>query len=135
MKNNIIRLRIIGGQNNDIYNIENGYKVTLYDFKSKKNTFNTNQGKKHLIDDYTLNAHAYKRLKYQRNQIIPLIGANPDDGLRIGVKNTYTLYGFNGNPFTQQYTLDFNYYYATYGFDIKFKAEIGNITRNWNFHC
>ncbi|MGB0891822.1 MAG: metallophosphoesterase [Flavobacteriaceae bacterium] len=33
---NLIKLRIIGGQNNDIYNIINGKRVKIYDHKSKK---------------------------------------------------------------------------------------------------
>lgn len=132
--NDVIRLRIIGGQNNDTYDLENGEKVTIYDFKSKENTFKSNKGTIHLTDDYTVNKHAYKRLKYKRNKIIPLIGANPDDGFRMGVKNSFYNYGFNGNPYTQLYKLDFNYYFATSGFDVKFDVEIGNVVHNWNFH-
>ncbi len=133
VKNGIIRLRLIGGQNNDLYTIKNGKKVIVYDFKSKKNTFKTNNTKMHLIDNYQLNTHAYKRLKHRKNQIIPMIGANPDGGFRIGLKNIYTIHGFNGNPYTQRYTLDINYYYATHGFDTSYNVEIGNIVHDWNF--
>ena len=130
----VIRLRIIGGQNNDTYNIQSGKKVTIYDFKSKKNTFITNKGTVYLLDDYSINSHAYKRLKSERNVIIPKMGVNPDDGFRIGVKNTFYKYGFNGNPFTQLYNIDLNYYFATSGFDVKFDMEIGNVVKNWNFY-
>ena len=34
-----LKIRIIGGQNNDKYTILNGEKVIIYDFKTKKNTF------------------------------------------------------------------------------------------------
>ena len=33
-----IKIRLIGGQNNDTYDIENGKKVVIYDYKSKNNT-------------------------------------------------------------------------------------------------
>ena len=35
---NPILVRIIGGQNNDIYDIKTGEKVKIYDYKSKPNT-------------------------------------------------------------------------------------------------
>ncbi|MDT0552490.1 metallophosphoesterase [Urechidicola vernalis] len=133
-KANNTRLRIVGGQNNDTYNIVNGKKVTVYDYKSSNNTFETTKGKIQLIDDYKLNSHAYKRLRFQRNQVIPLLGINPDDGFRIGVKNIYSVYGFNGNPFTQQYTLNLNYYFETHGFDAKYTMEFANMIHDWNFN-
>ena len=131
---NVIRLRIIGGQNNDTYNIESGKKVIIYDFNSKKNTFTTDKGTVYRLDDYSINTYDYKRLKSERNIIIPKMGANPDDGFRIGVKNSFYKYGFNGNPYTQLYNVDFNYYFATSGYDVKFDMEIGNIIHNWNFN-
>ncbi|HAF78860.1 MAG TPA: phosphoesterase, partial [Maribacter sp.] len=48
-----VKVRIIGGHNNDIYRVDNGKNVALYDFKSKKNTFEKTSGAKvKLSDDY-----------------------------------------------------------------------------------
>ena len=102
---NLIKIRIIGGQNNDTYNIINGKKVKIYDYKSKKNTFITNKGRKNLTDDYETNVYDYKKLKNSQNIITPTIGFNPDDGIKIGFSNTYTAYGFERNPFTSQHIL------------------------------
>lgn len=129
----VIPLRIIGGQNNDTYTIENGKKVTVYDFKTKKNTFTTNKGKYKLLDDYEVNTYNYKKLKYNQNQLLPSIGANPDDGFRVGIKNIYTTYKFERNPFTQQHTLTTAHYYATKGLDFSYNGEFANIFNNWNF--
>ena len=71
VNNTIITIRIIGGQNNDTYNIENGKKVTLYDYKTKKNTFKTTKGKQKLFNNYDANSYNYKKLKYSQNQLIP----------------------------------------------------------------
>ena len=46
----LIKIRIIGGQNNDTYNIKNGKKIIIYDHKSKKNTFTSKNGKIRLTD-------------------------------------------------------------------------------------
>ncbi|MDD3721352.1 MAG: metallophosphoesterase [Lutibacter sp.] len=131
--NNIIPLRIIGGQNNDEYIIESGKKVTIYDYKTKKNTFKTNKGKQKLSNDYETNTYDYKKLKYNENQLIPSIGSNPDDGFKIGIHNTFTMYGFERNPFTQQHTLNAAYFFANNGFDISYNAEFANIFNKWNF--
>jgi hypothetical protein len=36
-----MNIRLIGGYNHDTYNVANGSKVKIYDFKSQKNTYNT----------------------------------------------------------------------------------------------
>ncbi|MBL4644072.1 MAG: metallophosphoesterase [Flavobacteriaceae bacterium] len=126
-------VRIIGGQNNDIYNILNGHKVKVYDYKSKKNTFLTNKGRKKLTDSYTTNVYDYKKLKYSSTEVFPTFGVNPDDGLKLGLLGVFTNYGFDRNPFTSQYSLATSYYFATEGFDIKFTSEFANVIGNWNF--
>jgi len=131
--NNIIPLRIVGGQNNDTYIIENEKRVSIYDFKTKKNTFKTNKGKQKLFNDYETNSYNYKKLKYSQNQLIPSIGSNPDDGFKIGINNIFTVYGFERNPFTQQHTLNADYYFANKGYDLRYNAEFANIFNNWNF--
>ena len=128
----MIKIRIIGGQNNDSYNIINGKKVKVYDFKSKKNTFVTNKGKKKLTDDYETNVYDYKKLKNSSNVITPTIGFNPDDGFKLGFSNIYTAYGFERNPFTSQHSLSGAYYFATNGVELNYVSEIANVFGNWN---
>jgi hypothetical protein len=125
--NDLIKLRLVGGQNNDIYDIENGKKVTYYDYKSKKNTVVTNKGNKKFTDDYEINVYNYKKLKNSTNQLIPTIGANPDDGFKIGFSNTFTNYGFERNPFTAQHKVTAAYYFATSGYDLNYTGEFANV--------
>lgn len=126
-------VRIIGGQNNDRYNILNGHKVKVYDYKSKKNTFLTNKGRKKLSDSYATNVYDYKKLKYSSTEIFPAFGVNPDDGVKLGLLGIFTNYGFDRNPFTSQYSLATSYFFATQGFDINFTSEFANVIGNWNF--
>ena len=127
-----IKLRIIGGQNNDTFNIVNGKKVKVYDHKSKKNTFITKKGSKKLTDDYETNVYDYKKLKNNSNLLNPAIGFNPDDGLKIGLTNIYTANGFERNPFTSQHILSGAFYLATNGFELNYKSQFANIIGNWN---
>ncbi|MDO7170859.1 metallophosphoesterase [Mariniflexile sp. AS56] len=128
----LIKVRLIGGQNNDVYTILNGSKVKIYDYKSKENTFETNKGRVKLTDDYETNVYDYKKLKNNTNQLVPTIGANPDDGFKIGVLNTFTTYGFERNPFTSQHTLSGAYYFATQGFDFNYEGEFANVVGSMN---
>lgn len=132
VKNKLIPIKIIGGQNNDIYNLKNGKRITVYDYKSKENTFNNNNAKQKLTNNYKTNIYNHKKIKYSQNQLIPSIGSNPDDGFKIGINNVYTVYGFDRNPFTQQHTLNAQYYFSTNGFDINYNIEIANVFNNWN---
>jgi hypothetical protein len=128
-----LKIRIIGGQNNDKYTILNGEKVIIYDFKTKKNTFETNKGRKKLTDDYETNVYDYKKLKNSKNVITPTIGFNPDDGVKVGFSNIYTAYGFERNPFTSEHSLSGAYYFATTGIELDYVSEIANVFGKWNF--
>jgi len=127
-----LKIRLIGGQNNDVYNIINGKKVKIYDFKSKKNTFITNNGRKKLTDNYETNVYDYKKLKNNQFIISPTIGFNADDGVKIGISNVYTAFGFERNPFTSQHKLDASYYFATSGFELDYSSEFANVLKSWN---
>lgn len=127
-----IKLKIIGGQNNDVYNISNGKKVKIYDYKSKKNTFLTKEAAVKLTDDYETNIYNYKKLKSSINLINPKLWFNPDDGIKFGLENAYTIMGFERNPFTAQHILSGYYYVATGGFEFDYSGEFANIFGKWN---
>lgn len=129
----LIKLRLIGGQNKDTYNILNGKRLLIYDYKTKESVFKTSKGRAVLSDDYETNIYDYKKLKNSGNQFIPTLGANPDDGFKIGFANTYTNYGFERNPFTSQHTISGAYYFATNGYELDYKGEFANVIGNMNF--
>ncbi len=131
---NLIKVRLIGGQNNDTYNVESGNKIKIYDYKSKKSTFVTNKGSKKLTDDYETNVYDYKKPSYNSNQLFPALGTNPDDGFKIGFVNTYSTYGFVRNPFTSKHVFSASYYFATQGFDFGYSGEFANVFGNWNLN-
>lgn len=129
---NMIKVRLIGGQNNDTYTIENGTKVKFYDYKSKKSTVTTNKGSKKLTNDYETNVYDFTKIKNSTNLFAPVLGANPDDGFKIGFVNTLTNYGFSRNPFSSQHTISAAYYFATSGFDFEYNGEFSNVVGRWN---
>ena len=129
-----IKVRFIGGQNNDDYKVEHGKNIVIYDYKSKKNDLkHAQKARIKLTDDYNTNVYDYRKIKNNVNQIIPTLGANPDDGLKLGFTDTYTVYGFERNPFTSQHQFKAAYYFATNGFELNYNGEFANVIGNFNF--
>ncbi len=128
-----IKIRIVGGQNNDVYTIENGRKIKIYDHRSKPNTIKKKNGAKVVLTDiYNYNLYDYKKTKDKTNVIAPFIGFNPDDGLNINMTNTYTVRGFKNNPYHSKHRLRAAYYFQTEGYDVSYSGEFMNALGNLN---
>ena len=133
--NNPIFTRIIGGQENDIYIINSGRRIKVYDHKSKKNTIQANKGGKiKLTDDYNLNLFDFQKNIVSSSTITPSFGFNPDNGFLLGIAYTKTNKGFQRNPFSQQHRFKGGYFFATNGFDIDYDGEFANFIGDWNLH-
>ena len=129
----VIRLKLIGGSDTDVYNIEDGNRVTIYDYETKNNTFNTDtKTKKILSDKYELNTYDYKKPKFNSFAGHPSVGFNPDDGLKVGISATYTVNSFIRNPFSQKHDVKANYYFATNGYEFKYNGVFPNNINNWH---
>ncbi|MDX1427577.1 MAG: metallophosphatase, partial [Salegentibacter mishustinae] len=129
---NLIRINVIGGEENDIYDFENTRKIKLYDHKSKENTITNPKSKKWLVDDYEINTYDPDKRKQSENKIMPQVDYNGDEGLSLGLKDTYTTYGLTNNPFNTQHRFDASYYFATNGFEVGYSGEFAHIFYNWN---
>jgi len=129
-----IKVRIAGGQNNDVYQTsENSKKLFVYDFKTKPNTFDEAYGGKiKRLKDYDTNTYEFLNIKASNNQVLPTAGYNPDDGVKLGVTDTYTYNGFRKNPFTQQHRFNASYYFATKGFDFGYTGEFAHMFNKVN---
>lgn len=131
---NPVFIRLIGGQNNDTYLVENGKKIKIHDFRSKENSIKAdNSTAIALSDDYEANEYYYKRPTFSATMILPSIGFNPDDGLKLGATIGHTKYGFSNNPYEQKHNFKGSYYFATGGFELFYSNIFTNAIGNWNF--
>jgi hypothetical protein len=129
-----IWIRLIGGQNHDNYNVQNGKNVLVYDFKSKENTFTIDRKTKTILtDDYETNLYDYKKPRFNAWTGLPSIGYNPDDGIKLGGMLNYTNYSFRQNPYTQKHTFKAFYYFATNGFELDYTAKFPKVLGQWDF--
>lgn len=132
-KSKKIKIRLIGGQNNDYFKVEKGRNIVIYDYKSKQNEVaNATKASLRLQDDYDINVYDFRKTKNSINKIIPTIGANPDDGLKIGINDIYTKYGFERNPFSSQLQVKAAYYFATSGYELMYRLEVAKIFKHIN---
>lgn len=128
-----ILVRLIGGQNNDIYRLKNGNRLKVYDHKSMPNTVEINDGADiHFTDDYEVNVFDKDQKIYATTNLIPVLGYNPDDGMKVGFSGSYTKYGFRRNPFTAQHRISGGYYFATQGFDVYYNGQFAHVFGNYN---
>ncbi|WP_299016374.1 metallophosphoesterase [uncultured Polaribacter sp.] len=127
-----IKIKIIGGLNSDVYEINTPKNIRIYDQKTKKNTFQTKKISKKLTDNYNTNTYNYRKLKSKTHLIAPAIGYNPDDGLKLGIKNTFIINNLEQNPFSQKHTITGAYFFATNGYELKYNGEFANVIKNFN---
>jgi len=128
-----VPIRIIGGQNNDIYELANGRAIKVYDHKSKPNTIKEKGGARiRLTDHYYNNVYDYRRYISRTNNLVPILGFNPDDGMILGLTDTFTTKGFVNQPFSSRHRLAVRYFAATSGFGIGYDAEFARFAGSWN---
>ena len=131
--NNAILVRIIGGIDDDIYEVKRSAKVKVYDYANgsdaSESTFLTS---KNFVNDYEVNTYDYKQPMYNFFTMLPNIGYNPDDGIKIGLSPTYTVNGFDRKPYSQRHNLQLSYYFATGGWDAKYKGTFTKALGKWN---
>ncbi|WP_299764863.1 metallophosphoesterase [uncultured Dokdonia sp.] len=128
-----IFMRIIGGQNNDSYTIDDGRRLKVYDHKTKPNTVIKRGGANFKRSNiYTNNTYDFNKTITHVNSILPSVGFNPDDGISIGLQNTYTVSGFKNDPYHRKHIFKAGYFFATSGFDLSYDGEFANSIGEWN---
>ncbi|MGV0830676.1 metallophosphoesterase [Empedobacter brevis] len=130
---NAILVRIIGGIDDDYYEVKRSARVKVYDYANgsdaSESTFLTS---KNFVNDYEVNTYDYKQPMYNFFTMLPNIGYNPDDGVKIGLSPTYTVNGFDRKPYSQRHNLQLSYYFATNGWDAKYKGTFTKALGKWN---
>ncbi len=128
-----INIRLIGGYNYDVYNVENGRKVKIYDFKSQKNTYNTDgRTAKRITSDYQTNTYDYKHAKFNVFAGYPNANYNPDEGVILGFVANYTVNNFLADKFTQKHILKANVFTATSGFNLAYLGTFKKAVFGWD---
>lgn len=129
----LIYIRVIGGQGIDTYRLFNGRNTKIYDHDSRESIVEVqNSGSFRQTDVYTLNTYDYRKQINRTHSLRAQFGYNPDDGITTGAQYIYQINSFQRNPFSQRHTGNANYYFDTQSFDVSYAAEFANIQKDRN---
>lgn len=135
-----ILIRAIGGLDEDTFIDESRVhalrKYTkIYDAKSENRILKIGgETHKHFSKNPELNSYSRRSYDYEYNYgfLVPVVAANPDDGLLLGGMAQYTTYGFKKSPYSTKQTFSLNYALATSGLSFKYNGEFINVMGKWD---
>lgn len=128
------RLRLMGGAGKDLYTVKNGRRVKIYDFiLTDSDVIEAGTAKLALSDSYERNNYIFEKAQYNVFAGYPLIGFNPDDGIKVGGIVNYSVTSFNSYPLAQKHSLTANYFFATSGYELLYKGYFPKVLSKWDF--
>ncbi|RZS90586.1 hypothetical protein [Aquimarina brevivitae] len=128
------RLKIIGGYGDDVYQIQNKRKVTVFDWKFEKSSFEEKKPSARLTNLYESNTLHWRYFQKDYNTLMPTLGTRNDDGVFAGLSNTFVKKGLHsdGGDFIQKHQLTGNYYFQFQTVEFLYEGIFANIFPNWN---
>jgi len=129
-----VLIRIIGGQDEDTYDISEGRKIKVYDRRTNDNNIK-NKGGAHFkfTDFYDANLYNYQKSKTKKAGISFKTGFNPDDGSVISLSYEKEVNDFIENPYGKRTEVALEYQFLTQGLDLRFNKKYAAIFRDFNF--
>lgn len=128
-----IKLILAGGYQHDTYQIENGKKVKIYDFRSQNNTYETVPAARKIISDrYNNNMYNFRKPMYSYGTLYPDVAYNPDDGVAVGLTYSYVVNRYIRNPFTAKHDFNARYFSATGGFSLNYHGLMKEAVSDWD---
>jgi hypothetical protein len=132
-ENNLIYIRVIGGQDEDVYSLKDGRRVKVYDYESKPSIVEEKEGGTlRFTDVYNLNTYDYRKQIDRSQGLVSAIGYNPDDGFRAALQFVYRVDNFQRNPFSQKHLVNAAYFTDINSFELSYSGEFANIQDDLN---
>jgi hypothetical protein len=129
--NSSIRFRIIGGRDNDTFNIKGNVRNVIYDLHSDLNFIrNSNRTRNRFSDDPPSNERSILGFSYNTVKFPQVIlGYNYDDGFMIGAGITQRKYGFLNLPYAAEQELSALYAVDRKAWQLRYRGEFNKIGR------
>ncbi|MGG5506010.1 MULTISPECIES: metallophosphoesterase [unclassified Myroides] len=130
-----IKLRLIGGKNKDTFQLDQPKHVVVYDYADKQNELieGSKKAKHYFTNHYDLNNFNYEKLPLTVNMLLPNVGYNPEDGVKLGFLYSSKRLKFVQDPYAAQHTLKGFYSFNTQGVEAEYAGHFPNATNNWGF--
>lgn len=130
--NKNIKIRIVGGYGEDVYDIQNKKKVIVYDWKHEDIDFREEKPRTQLNNLYESNTFHWNYFMPNNNMLAPNLGFRSDDNVFLGLTERFTKTGINGEPYKQQHTFKANYYFAFAAFEFQYDGMFSNVFPGWD---
>ncbi|WCM43097.1 metallophosphoesterase [Flavobacterium sp. CBA20B-1] len=133
-----IRLKLVGGKNHDVYQINSKTNTKIFDYASKPITIEEKGNARVVLrDQYNLNQYDYRKAPLNILAILPDAGYNRDNGVMLGLNGTYTIRKFNQNPYSQKHQLRIKFNFATSGIFAAYKGSFKDYSNTgyWNIEA
>ncbi|MGJ8685637.1 MAG: metallophosphoesterase [Nonlabens sp.] len=128
-----IKIVLSGGKGDDQYLVENGKKISIYDYKSEENELDDKNGAKAIFrDDYDINHYDTEKVPTTGGKPTLDFQYNPDHGFTPTVGLMKTKIGYESNPYSSMYGFKAQYYSLTQAAKFDLYAGIGNAIGHWN---
>ncbi|HEX8562492.1 MAG TPA: metallophosphoesterase [Flavobacterium sp.] len=127
------QIRLMGGSETDRYQVECGKRVKIYDFvATDSDVIDAGSAKMAFSDSYERNSYIFEKPKYNFFSALPLIGFNPDDGIKIGGVAAYNISTFNSYPNMQRHSVRGSFYFATGGYELRYDGLFPDVVGKWD---
>ncbi|OQD42258.1 hypothetical protein BUL40_10820 [Croceivirga radicis] len=128
-----IKVRIVGGYGEDLYDVTNRSRLKVYDWEHEDSDFKGKKPATQISDMYTTNSYHWRYFSPNLNIVAPKIGFRTDDGFFLGLGDTYIKKGLNADDFKQKHQFLGNYYFGFSAVELNYKGTFANIFPKWNF--
>ncbi len=128
-----ILIRLIGGQDDDIYNISEGKKIVVYDNKDDEVEIKNKGGARFKTTNiYEANSYDYTKKKSSTSTISLETLYNNDTGVSLKASYTNDKFNFIKNPYSKRTNISLDYNFQTTGFDIDFLKGFAAVVNDFN---
>ncbi len=127
-----VAIAISGGKGNDSYEIKDGKKIKVYDYRSEENKVDNQGAFVVLRDDYDINHYDYERKPSRTSKIKLNNEYNPDLGYVPTLGYSKNIIGYEANPYSRKYGLEVAYHSLTQAAIFKPTAGLSNVVGHYN---
>ena len=129
-----VLIRIIGGQEDDVYDISEGKKIVIYDNKDDKIEIKNKGGARFKTTNlYEANSYDYKKEKSSKSTVSLETFYNNDVGVSLKAVYQGDKLNFLKNPYSKRTNFSVEYNFQTTGFDINFLKGYAAVLNDFNF--
>ncbi len=120
-----ISVRIVGGQDGDVYDADSGHGVTrLYDAPEGMEVKDRTGGERFRFSPVRdQNVYNFQNFRAGYGQPYPLFGFDPTDGFSIGAGVVFVKHAFKKDPYAQRHKLDAAYAFRSHSVVLIYAGE------------